>query len=175
MMNVAPLIETDRLRLRPHCANDLDDSICLWTDEMVCRFTIGSPATRSECWQRILRYIGHWHALGFGYWVVEDKASGAFMGELGFGEFMRGIEPSIEGSLEAGWVLLPEFHRLGYAQEALTEVLSWRDKNFPSRTVTCLIDPDNAASLRLAERLGFIEQARIDSEVSSSILFELIG
>ena len=109
-----PVIEAPRLHLRAHTAKDLEASITLWSGEAVYRYTTKAPGSRSECWSRLLRYRGHWAWMGFGYWAVEEKASGEFVGELDFGEFMRDITPSIEGSLEAGWFLLPHYQGRGY-------------------------------------------------------------
>jgi RimJ/RimL family protein N-acetyltransferase len=113
--------------------------------------------------------------MGFGYWAVEEKASGEFIGELGFGEFMRDITPSIEGSLEAGWVLSPRYHGQGYAREALLQALDWVARNFPLRRVTCLIDPANEASLRLATSAGFKAEDHNSLEGAQTIVFSLLG
>ena len=67
---------------------------------------------------RLLRYAGHWWLLGFGYWVLQEKATGAFVGELGFAQWKRELEPAIQVP-EAGWVLATAAHGKGYATEAL--------------------------------------------------------
>ena len=79
----------------------------MWADAGVTRFISGRPFTREECWARLLRYAGLWPTLGFGYWAIEDKAEGRFLGEAGFADFKRDMTPSIEGLPEAGWVLAP--------------------------------------------------------------------
>ena len=43
--------------------------------------------------------------MGFGFWALEEKATGAFAGEMGFAEFKREIDPPILGTPEIGWVL----------------------------------------------------------------------
>ena len=50
-----------------------------------------------------MRYSGHWAILGFGYWVVRDTQSGRFLGEVGFADYHREIEPSLHGTPEIGW------------------------------------------------------------------------
>ena len=67
----------------------------------------------------MLRYAGHWQWMGFGFWALEEKSTGAFAGELGFAEFKRELEPSIQGIPEIGWVLAPHAHGKGYATEAV--------------------------------------------------------
>ncbi len=61
----------------------------------------------------MLRYGGLWNLLGFGYWAVEEKASGRFVGDVGFGMFQREIVPSYGEAPEAGWVLAPWCHGQG--------------------------------------------------------------
>ncbi|MFD1327145.1 GNAT family N-acetyltransferase [Mycoplana ramosa] len=155
-----PTLETERLILRGHRLADFDDCVALSRDEEVMRFITGAPATRQETWVRMMRWTGMWHLLGFGFLVIEEKQTGRFIGEAGFQEMRRDMEPSIEGTLEAGWVLHPEAQGRGYATEALKALIGWSDDRFPGKTLSCIIHPDNAASLRLAGKLGFRETAR---------------
>ena len=100
---MTPILETKRLRMRGHVAGDLDASLAMWRDPDVYRYISGKAGTREECWARLMRFSGHWHLQGFGYWLVEETATGAFVGEVGFADFMREMTPSLEGTLEAGW------------------------------------------------------------------------
>jgi RimJ/RimL family protein N-acetyltransferase len=95
--------------------------------------------------------------LEFGFWAIEEKATGTFIGELGFAEFEREMEPRLDAP-EAGWVLSPRFHGQGYAEEALAAALAWADTRFPA--TACLIQPENVASIRLGEKCGYVESAR---------------
>jgi RimJ/RimL family protein N-acetyltransferase len=95
--------------------------------------------------------------LGFGYWAVREKTTGRFVGEAGVGELRRDVEPSIEGTPEAGWAFAPSAHGKGYATEAVRAVLEWTDANLGPRSV-CMIDPGNTASLRVAAKCGFRER-----------------
>lgn len=151
----APRIETARLTLRPHLAGDFPAMERLWTDPAVTRFIGGRPSTAEEVWGRLLRYAGLWQVLGYGYWAVEERLTRRFVGDVGLADFRRTIEPSLAGMPEMGWVLIPEAQGRGFATEAVRAVLSWRAKALgPGRTV-CLVAPDNAASLRVAEKTGF--------------------
>jgi RimJ/RimL family protein N-acetyltransferase len=157
-----PILTTERLILRPHRLDDFEAVTALWSDPEVVRFIGGVPSTREQSWSRLLRYKGSWHLLGFGFWAIEERTSGRFIGEAGFLEARRDITPSIEGTLETGWVLDPSAHGKGYAAEALKAMIEWGQMNFPGRTMTCIVHPENAASLRLAAKLGFRETARAD-------------
>lgn len=158
-MSLAPRIETERLILRGHERADFDALRAMWADPEVVRFISGKPSTREESWGRMLRYPGMWALLGYSFWAIEEKASGALVGEGGFADFQREITPPIEAP-EMGWALSPRAQGKGYAHEALSAMLVWGEAHFGRRDFACIIAPENAPSIKLAERLGFREIAR---------------
>jgi RimJ/RimL family protein N-acetyltransferase len=168
---VAPTLETERLRLRPHRVEDLADCAAMWGDAAVTRYIGGKPFTREEVWARLLRYVGHWALLGYGFWAIEEKATGAFVGEVGFADFKREIEPAIGDRPEAGWVLDSRMHSKGYATEALRTALAWADGRFESGRTVCIIHPENAASLRVADKCGYREFCRTTYKGQPAVLF----
>ncbi len=142
----------------------------MWADSVVTRHIGGRPFSREESWARLLRYIGHWDVLGFGYWAVEEKATGHFVGEVGFADFKREIEPSLDGQPEMGWVFVPQVYGQGYATEAVRAAVSWGDRHLSSARSVCLIHPDNQASIRVAEKCGFHEYQRTEYKGQPTIL-----
>jgi len=154
-----PVLETVRLRLRGHRPADLAECSALWSHPDVVRYIGGRPFTGEEVWARILRYVGHWVWQGYGYWVIEEKNTGAFAGEAGFADFKRGIA-AVAGIPEIGWVLSPRTHGQGYATEAVRAILEWGDRHLPSRRTACLIHPDNLRSIHVAEKCGYREIER---------------
>jgi RimJ/RimL family protein N-acetyltransferase len=170
-MNV-PILSTPRLTLRGHHVDDLADCAAMWADPRVTQHIGGRPFTREEVWSKVLRYVGHWALLGFGYWVVVEKASGRFAGEVGFADFHREMEPSLDGAPEAGWVLSPSSHGKGFATEALRAALGWLEASRSSKRSVCIIDPGNAASFRVADKCGFVEIARTTYKGGPTVLLE---
>ncbi len=158
-MNV-PLIETERLRLRAYRSTDFEPYAAIWRDPAVVRFISGEPLSREAAWARFLRQAGLWQHLGFGFFALEDRATGAFVGEAGFHDLHREIEPSIEGTMEAGWVLSTAAHGRGLAEEAMRAALAWAAEHGSGTRITCIIRPEHAASLHVAGKLGFSEVAR---------------
>ena len=154
-----PLLRADRLRLRAPTLDDFASSRATWSDPVVTRYLGGRPHTGEEVWGRLLRYVGHWQALGFGYWTVETADGRDHVGEVGFSDYRRDITPSFDGIAEMGWVLASHAHGRGYALEACRAALRWWDAVRPGAPVFCIIDPDHAASIRLAEKLGFRREA----------------
>jgi RimJ/RimL family protein N-acetyltransferase len=167
-----PVLTTLRLVMRGHTAADLDATAAMWADFQVVRHISGVPSTREESWSRLLRYAGLWPLLGFGYWLVEERATGVFVGEVGFAVFHRDVEPSLGDAPEAGWVLHPGAHGRGFATEALQAALSWADAHLGRRRSVCMIAPDNAASLRVAEKCGYTEFARTTYKGEPTVLLQ---
>ena len=161
-MNVQPdqsrVICTDRLLLRPHELTDFEQVYALWADPVVIRHIFDRPQTEAEAWFRLLRYAGHWQFLGYGYWAVLDRADGTFLGEVGFADYRREIEPPFDGTPEAGWVMAAHSHGRGFAKEAVAAALAWADQNIPADSTVAMITPENTASLRLSEKLGYRRQ-----------------
>jgi len=166
-----PVIETQRLVLRGHRLDDFDACAAMWADPVVTRYIGGKASTAQETWFRMLRYLGHWDLLGWGYWAVEEESSGTFIGELGFADYRRDIA-SIQGVPELGWALVPSAHGKGYATEGLRAAIAWGDGKFNGGRTVCIIHPENAASLRVAEKLGYREFERTSFNGQSTILFE---
>jgi RimJ/RimL family protein N-acetyltransferase len=171
----APPIDTERLTLRGHVRDDFSDCAAMWADPEVTRHIGGRPFSAEEVWAKVLRYVGHWSVMGFGYWVIRERASGRFVGELGFADFKRDIEPPLAGAPELGWALAPWAHGRGFATEAVRAAIAWGDTRFgPVRTV-CLIAPGNAPSIRVAEKCGYRELARTTYKGQPTLLFERPG
>jgi RimJ/RimL family protein N-acetyltransferase len=155
-----PSLETDRLILRCHTLDDFADSLAMWSDPEVVRYIGGRSFNDEEVWARLLRYAGHWALLGFGYWVVVEKRTGQFIGEVGFADFRREVEPPLDGTPEIGWCLAPRAHGQGYATEAVRAAITWGDSHFGAIRTVCLIAPENTPSLRVAEKSGYQETCR---------------
>jgi RimJ/RimL family protein N-acetyltransferase len=150
-----PLLQSARLRLRAPTLKDFSASFAMWSSPVVARYIGGRPHTKEEVWARLLRYIGHWHAISYGYWVIETIESDVYIGEIGFSDYRRDIVPTIDTIPEMGWALAPHAHGKGFAFEAASAALAWRDTALPAGETVCLIDPQNTTSLRLADKLGF--------------------
>jgi RimJ/RimL family protein N-acetyltransferase len=150
-----PVLETERLRLRGHRLNDFAACAAMWADPLVTRHIGGKPFSEEESWTRLLRYVGHWALLGFGYWVVEEGATGNFVGELGFADYKRDLEPSLGQTPEIGWAFASHSHGKGYATEAVRAAVAWGDEHFESSRTVCIIHPENISSIHVAGKCGY--------------------
>ena len=172
-MTMRERLETERLVLRVHSLEDYEDSVAMWGDPAVTRHIGGRPFTREETWARLLRYVGHWSLLGFGFWIVRERGSDRFVGEVGFlGGVRREMDPPLEAEHEIGWALAPAAQGRGLAFEAVRAAIAWGDARFGGARTTCIIHPDNARSIRLAEKCGYAEVRRTTYKGEPSVVFE---
>ena len=166
-----PTLLTARLSLKPFDVSDYDEVAAMWADEQVVRHIGGNTRDAQEAWFAQLRGRGMWPLLGYGYWIVRERRTEVFVGEVGFADFKRGIEPDISGRPEAGWVLARTGWGKGYASEAVKAAHDWLDETLPGRS-TCIIDPENSASIRVAEKAGYREIGPSDYRGDPVLLFE---
>lgn len=142
-----PALETERLLLREWRESDLDAYARMCADERFSRF-LGAPIDRQDAWRQLAMHIGHWRLRGFGLWALEEKSSGAFVGRAGL------FCPEGWPGLEVGWGLDPSAWGRGYATEAGRAALDHAWDVLGAEHVISVIDPDNARSIAVAERLG---------------------
>ncbi|MEE2525048.1 GNAT family N-acetyltransferase [Hyphobacterium sp. HN65] len=152
---VAPTVKTKRLVLRALKADDFENVHRIWSDAENVKFLGGKPSTRMESWRRITNSAGMWPILGYGYWAVDEASSGSFIGMVGFADFQRDEPEGFSGDPEIGYVIDKAFHGQGYGREAMAACMQWLDETHGRRRSICMIDPDNIASIRIAERLGY--------------------
>ena len=152
---IAPPLETERLLLRPHRKDDFDACCAMWADPEVTRHITGRASTPQQTWSRILSYLGHWELMNFGYWAIEEKSSGQFVGEGGFADFKRDLPDELRLGPEIGFALVSRAHGKGYGTELVRELLAWGDEHLPGKTTMCLVSPANSASLRIVQKAGF--------------------
>ena len=167
-----PLLETPDLLLRAPRPADLPEAAALHQDPNFYRYLGGQAHDEETVWRRLLSHMGHWVMLGYGCWALEEKATGHYVGTVGFFDMQRELTPSIKGTPEAGWLLAPRLHGRGYAGQALAAALAWADEHLPAPRTACIIDPDNAASLRLAHKFDYHEYARSPYHGDEIVLLE---
>jgi RimJ/RimL family protein N-acetyltransferase len=149
------MIETTRLRLRPHQIADFNRYLPLWVLPEPPGTHAPVQLTPEEVWARLLRFVGHWSHFNYGLFIVEDRVSGELVGEVGLAHFMRGLGPRFDEAPEAAWRVLATRRGAGIAQEAMSAALGWFDRTITARRTVCLIHAANEASVRVATRLGY--------------------
>lgn len=177
-MKTAPLLHCDRLILRPFRRDDFDAIYAIGADVGITRYMGGAVVSRSAAWEKFLRGPAMWLMLGYGMWIAERRSDSAVLGQIGFADFMRDMDPPLADMPEMAWVLggggAEASLGQGYGSEALAAVLAWGDAHlgplFPK--FQCIIAPENTPSLRLAQKFGFTEVRRTDYKDGVVIVLE---
>ncbi len=165
-----PRIETDRLILRGYVRDDFEDYVALRRDPEVARFTGGVPRKASDIWGRFLGIAGNWAIEGFGQWAVIRRADGRLIGQTGIFRAMRGLGAEFDAAPEAGWVLAGAAHGQGYGAEAVDAAHRWFDASRHAGPLHAMIEPENAASFRIAERFGYRRGREAEYEGAAVVL-----
>ena len=150
-------LQTGRLLLRMFREDDLEPYAAMCADPEVMRYLgDGRPLTRSEAWRQMAMILGHWQLRGYGLWAVEERATGALIGRLGF------FQPEGWPGFELGWMLRRASWGKGYATEGAARALAHGFTAMGRDRLISLIRPANRASIRVAERLGERLEDRVD-------------
>jgi RimJ/RimL family protein N-acetyltransferase len=143
------VLETQRLLLRPFTEADVDDLTRLYGDPAVMRHLgDGSPLDRAASWRQVAIFMGHMEMRGYSILAVVEKATGQFLGRAG------PWFPAGWPALEVGWVIDPSRWGEGFATEAGRASLAYCWRTLRATEVCSLIRPANAASIRVAVKLG---------------------
>jgi RimJ/RimL family protein N-acetyltransferase len=168
-----PTLETPRLILRGHRLSDFGFVAAMWGDPAVVRFIgEGKPLTREDAWNKFQRFPGHWNLMGYGSWAITEKTDGALLGEVGFIARARLPDDPLSNVPEIGWALASPAMGKGYATEAVKAALSWGRDHFGPVRAVAVIQPDNAASLRVARKCGFALCAQSQSGARPLLLLD---
>ncbi len=157
---MVPVLETERLRLRGHRLEDFPANAAMWSDARTLRHVGFAQRSEEELWTRFLRNQGQWQLMGSGMWALEDKASGAYAGSVGFIYGKRTMDIPYRDEPEMGWAIAPDFHGQGLAREAVAKILAWGDAHIEAPQSWCMILPANLVSCKVAVRAGFREAGR---------------
>lgn len=153
------MIESERLILRCWQDSDVAPFHTMCNDPEVMRY-LGPPLSLADAQVAKDRQNGLIDSYGSGFWAVERRTDGAFLG-------FTGIKPGPEGTPianrpEIGWRFATAFHGQGYAREAAQASLDWHWANQVDDTVFAMTVLDNARSWGLMEKLGMKRQHGMD-------------
>jgi RimJ/RimL family protein N-acetyltransferase len=147
-----PTLTTERLVLRPPRVADFD---AFTSHYMSPRSSYeGGPHSREGAWKEFAAAAAGWMLRGYGPLSVTETGSGEYLGEVGIYHLATYPAPEI------GWMVLPGAEGRGIAAEAARALRDWAYAEKGWTTLVSYIDPENARSIRLAERLG----AHLDPE-----------
>jgi RimJ/RimL family protein N-acetyltransferase len=169
----AAVLETRRLVLRRLSTDDAPFLLELLNEPSFLRY-IGDKGVRTEA--DAVRYVetgpvASYERFGFGLWRVELKESGQAVGMCGL--LKRDTLPDVD----VGFAFLPRHWSKGYAFESASAVVAHAREALGLKRVVAITSPDNVASIRLLEKLGFRfeRMARVPEDGPEVMLFGLTG
>lgn len=149
-----PRLLTERLVLRGYEPRDIAPNAEMGRDPEVERF-LGGVKDEYAAFTVLATHAGHWALRGYGEWVVERRSDGAFLGRAGL------WRPPGWPGLEVGWKLARAAWGGGYATEAARAAIGWAWTTQDADELISLIAAGNAASQRVAQRLGHVNAGPI--------------
>ncbi|MDG4826414.1 GNAT family N-acetyltransferase [Asanoa sp. WMMD1127] len=146
-------IRTKRLLLRAAEARDRPAFVDLYASPEVHTY-LGGPRTRADLEREMPAVPASWP----GSFVVD--LDGTMIGQILLRRATDHRSPAARGKADLGYLLLPRAWGSGYATEACAAALDWFDAVLPGEPVVLTTQSANAASMRLAAKLGFTEVER---------------
>jgi RimJ/RimL family protein N-acetyltransferase len=145
----APVIETERLRLRMPRFEDFAHRQAYYASDRA--IWEGGPFSAEQAWRIFASEVGQWSLMGLGPFSMDDRETGEYLGEVGVYQPMGYPEP------ELGWYVVDHAEGRGLAAEGAHAVMVWAYKTFGWDHIDNYIDPGNVRSIALGLRLGGVQ------------------
>jgi RimJ/RimL family protein N-acetyltransferase len=145
-MTLAPTLTTERLILRMPKLSDFEHWAAFFASERSVHERGMQP--RDAAWRTWAAEVALWPLRGYGPFGIDDRQTGAYVGEVGI------YEPDGYPEPELGWFVVPGVEGKGYAAEAAGAVMNWARATFGWDRLINIIDPENDRSIALGLRLG---------------------
>lgn len=147
MSRLDTVLHTPRLTLRVPRVEDFERYAELLADEEATRF-IGGSLLRAPAWRKFLQMPGAWVLQGFAMFSVIETTSGRWLGQMG------PWRPEGWPGNEIGYAFHRDAWGQGFAVEAGIAARDWAFETLGWDEIIHCIAPDNAASQKVAQRLG---------------------
>ena len=158
----APVIETERLRLRMPRYEDFAHRQAFYaSDRAVWE---GGPFTAEQAWRIFASEVAQWPLMGFGPFSMDDRLTGEYLGEVGVYQPLGYPEP------ELGWYVVDSAEGKGIAAEGARAVMAWAHETFGWDHIDNYIDPGNARSIALGRRLGGVQVDAADADPTDVVI-----
>ncbi len=158
-----PVLQTERLTLRTQTRADWSAYEALMMSDR--SKYMGGPKDDVSAWSSFASMMASWVLDDIGYWTAALKDSDNAVAYLGI------MKPSIFPETELGWMTTPEAEGKGYAFEAANAVLDWAFLTRGMPTLVSYINPANARSIALAERLGAARDAEAKAANDGDLVY----
>lgn len=171
-MNRSPVIilETKRLLLRRQMIEDLDDLWALYCDPEITRYIPDAPRSLAEAREELEWHMnGHPRFPELGLWATIYKETGKFIGRCGL------LPWTIDGQneVEVAYAIAQEYWGQGLATEAAQAILNYGFERLKLSRLISLIDAENTASQKVAEKIGLAFEKEGRDEVGPFLVYSI--
>ncbi len=144
--------ETKRTYLRWFTECDIENLVSLMGNSDVMKFSLNGTLNRVQCVKFITHILEQYKRKRYGLFAVFLKSTDEFVGYCGF------YDQNIDGceEIELGYRLLPKFWDQGLATEVSAKVQDIGFKQLGFQRLISIIEAENNASIKVAEKNGFI-------------------
>ena len=174
--NKFPELQTDRLVLRQVQYDDINDMHRMRTDpDVMLHMDTEIPQSINDTQKKVEQEIESFSKEESVYWTIILKSTNEFIGGAGYWRLLKEHYRA-----EIGYQLLPDYWRKGYSFEALREIINFGFKKMGLHSIEGNVNPKNIASIKLLEKLGFVQEAYFrenfyfDGKFLDSAIFSLI-
>lgn len=162
------ILETKRLVLRHQMMEDLDSLFALYRDPDIVRYIPDAPRTYAEARKELQWHMnGHPKHPALGLWATIYKETNTFIGRCGL------LPWTIDGrdEVEVAYLISKTHWGQGLATEAARAILEYGFQVLHLPRLICLIDPDNLASIRVAEKIGMAFKKEAEDEMGPFLIY----
>jgi len=165
---MALILETKRLLLRHQVIEDLDGLWALYCNPEITKYIPDAPRSYEEAKEELEWFMnGHPKHPELGLWATIHKETGKFIGRCGL------LPWTIEGQydVEVAYTIAQEYWGQGLATEAAQGILEYGFEKLNLKRLICLIDPQNIASQRVAEKIGMTLEKKVNGHEGDNLPF----
>ncbi|HLK32605.1 MAG TPA: GNAT family N-acetyltransferase [Terriglobales bacterium] len=130
--------------------------------------TLGGVRSEQQTRDYLQRFLVHWEENGFGMWLLYDRAQ-QFVGRAA----LRRLELGGQMEVEVGCALLAPYWRQGLASEIVGALVRMAFERLHLPDLVGFALPDNRASIRILEKLGFQYEKDIEYAGRRHVLYRL--
>jgi [ribosomal protein S5]-alanine N-acetyltransferase len=160
---------TGRLKARPLTPGDLDELVILYQSPLVIE-TLGVARPREHIIQSLKGDLDHWDIHDFGYYIFEDKETGAFIGR---GGLQYSVVDGIK-EVEIAYAFMPEYCQQALVDEIVQKLIRMGFQSLKLSSLVTLILPDNISSKEVVEKNGFIFEKEVMHKGLPHFLYRLV-
>lgn len=153
-----PTLDTPRLRLREITEADAPALLAIHGDAALMRWFGVDPLPDLAAAQGLVKLFAGWRAMANPgvRWGLERHDRPGLIGSLGLFAWNRSWR-----KCTLGYELAREAQGQGLMQEALRAAIGWGFDHMALNRIEAQVHPDNAASIRSVQRLGFVQEGRL--------------